>query len=221
MTALTAWDGRRESLSWLTETTSALPYQLLGRPRVLVLGAGGGAEVWQALYHDAWEVEAVEINPAMLGLLRASLHDPRVRFHQGDARGFVRSDRGQYDLIQVAPLDSYGGSGAGVQAMAESHLYTVEAIADYYARLAPGGLLALTRWVKEPPREGPRLFATAVAALRVARDRSGRTPGRDPRLADEHAAGQQWRPVRRRHRPPAGILRDARLRPGLVPGNRS
>ena len=46
-------------------------------------------------------------------------------------------------------------------------LYTVEAIADYYARLAPGGLLALTRWVKEPPREGPRLFATAVAALRT------------------------------------------------------
>jgi len=167
MTALIAWDGRRESLSWLTETTSALPYQLLGRPRVLVLGAGGGAEVWQALYHDAWEVEAVEINPAMLMLLRASLHDPRVRFHQGDARGFVQSDRGQYDLIQVAPLDSYGGSGAGVQAMAESHLYTVEAIADYYARLAPGGLLALTRWVKEPPREGPRLFATAVAALRA------------------------------------------------------
>ena len=167
MTALTAWDGRRESLSWLGETTSALPYQLVARPRVLVLGAGGGAEVWQALYHDAREVRAVELNPAMLGLLRASLHDPRVRFHQGDARGFVRSDRDRYDLIQVAPLDSFGGSGAGVQAMAESHLYTVEAIADYYARLAPGGLLALTRWVKEPPREGPRLFATAVAALRA------------------------------------------------------
>ena len=58
--------------------------------------------------------------------------------------------------------------------MAESHLYTVEAIADYYARLAPGGLLALTRWVKEPPREGPRLFATAVAALRTL----GIDPGR-------------------------------------------
>lgn len=167
MTALTAWDGRHESLSWLGETTSALPYQLLARPRVLVLGAGGGAEVLQALYHDAREVQAVELNPAMLGLLRASLPDPRVRFHQGDARGFVLSNRDQYDLIQVAPLDSYGGSGAGVQAMAESHPYTVEAIADYYARLAPGGLLALTRWVKEPPREGPRLFATAVAALRA------------------------------------------------------
>ncbi len=167
MTALTAWDGRRESLSWLGETTSALPYQLLARPRVLVLGAGGGAEVLQAIYHGAREVQAVELNPDMLKLLRASLRDPRVHFHQGDARGFVRSGDGRYDLIQVAPLDSYGGSGAGVQAMAESHVYTVEAIADYTARLAPGGLLALTRWVKEPPREGPKLFATAVAALRA------------------------------------------------------
>ena len=47
MTALTAHDGR-ESLAWLDETTSALPYHLLSRPRVLVLGAGGGAEVQQA-----------------------------------------------------------------------------------------------------------------------------------------------------------------------------
>ena len=167
MTALTAWDGRRESLSWLDETTSALPYRLVARPRVLVLGAGGGAEVLQAIYHGAPEIRAVELNPEMLALLRASLNEPRVRFQAGDARGFVRADRSQFDLIQVAPVDSYAGSGAGVQAMAESPLYTVEAIADYYARLAPGGILALTRWVQEPPREGPRLFATAVAAMRA------------------------------------------------------
>lgn len=166
MTALTAYDGRRESLAWLDETTSALPYHLTARPRVLVLGAGGGMEVLQALYHDAAEIHAVELNPAMQELLRARLDQPGVHLHLGDARGFVRTDRRRYDLIQVAPLDSYGGSGAGVQAMAESFLHTVEALADYYARLAPGGFLALTRWEKQPPREGLKLFATAVEALR-------------------------------------------------------
>ncbi|MEX0735088.1 MAG: hypothetical protein WDZ66_08520 [Steroidobacteraceae bacterium] len=167
MTALTAWDGRRESLGWLDETTSALPYQLIERPRVLVLGAGGGAEVLQALYHATREIHAVELNPTMLGLLRAQLDEPRVQLHRGEARGFIRTDREAYDLIQVAPLDSYGGSGAGVQAMAESFLYTVEALTDYYARLTPGGFLALTRWEKQPPREGLKLFATAVESLRA------------------------------------------------------
>ena len=167
MTALTAYDGRRESLAWLDETTTALPYHLLGRARVLVLGAGGGAEVLQALYHDAREIHAVELNPTLLELLRARLKDDRVRLHRGEARGFVRTDRSHYDLVQIAPLDSYGGSGAGVQAMAENFLYTVEALTDYYARLVPGGLLALTRWEKQPPRESLKLFATAVETLRA------------------------------------------------------
>ncbi len=165
MTALTAWDGRRESLAWLDETTSALPYHLTRRPRVLVLGAGGGAEVLQALYHDAQEIHAVELNPAMLALLRARLDEPRVQLHHGEARGYVRTDRRHYDLIQVAPLDSSGGAGG--QAMAESFPYTVEALVDYTARLAPGGFLALTSWEKQPPREGLKLFATAVEALRL------------------------------------------------------
>ncbi|MGH8130140.1 MAG: spermidine synthase [Steroidobacteraceae bacterium] len=167
LTALSEYDGRRESLAWLDETTSALPYHLIGRPRVLVLGAGGGAEVLQALYHDARDIHAVELNPTMLELLRAWLREPRVHLHQGEARGFVRTDRGLYDLIQMAPLDSFGGAGAGVQALAESYLYTVEALTDYMARLAPGGFLALTRWEKQPPREGLKLFATAVETLRA------------------------------------------------------
>ena len=33
--------------------TSALPYHLLRQPRVLVLGAGAGADVLQAHYHGA------------------------------------------------------------------------------------------------------------------------------------------------------------------------
>jgi hypothetical protein len=173
MTAMTVRDGGRESLAYLDEMTSALPYHLLDRPRVLVLGTGGGAEVLQAIHHEAREIHGVELNPTMLELLRARLPESRVRLHAGDARGFVRTDRKQYDLIQLAPLDSYGGSGTGIQTMAESYLYTVEAIADYYARLAPGGYLALTRWEKQPPREGLKLFATAVAALDA--------PGTDPR----------------------------------------
>ncbi len=167
MTAITDHDGPRETFAYLDETTSALPYHLTAQPRVLVLGAGGGAELLQALYHDAREIHAVELNPMMLALLRARFHAPRVQLHLGDVRGFVRTDQRHYELIQLAPLDSYGGSGAGVLALAESYLYTVEALADFHARLAPGGYLALTHWEKQPPREGLKLFATAVKMLRA------------------------------------------------------
>ena len=172
MTALTDRTDH-DSLAWLDETTSALPYHLTAHPRVLVLGAGGGTEVLQAIYHEAREVDAVELNPDMLELARGWLQEPGVRWHLGDARGFVRGNSRQYDVIQMSPLDSYSSSGAGAQALAESYLYTVEALGDYYDRLAPGAWLALTRWEKQPPRDGLKLFAMAVEMLRARRHEPG------------------------------------------------
>jgi SAM-dependent methyltransferase len=163
------------SLAYLDRTTSALPYRLLRRPRVLVLGAGGGHDVLQALALGARTVDVVEPNPQMVELVRVAFadfagglyRDPRVRMHVADARGFVRAGRARYDLIVLAQGGSFAGGGAGVQAVAEDYASTVEALRDYRARLAPGGLLAITRWEKQPPRDALKLFATAVAALRA------------------------------------------------------
>jgi hypothetical protein len=166
MSAITVWDGRRESLAYLDETTSALPYRLLERPRVLLLDTGGGAGVLQALYHDARAIRAVDPHPTMLEMARAGIPDPRIRWHHGEGRSFSRTDGHDYDLIQISPLDPSGGSGAGTQAVAESHAFTVEALDDYYARLAPGGLIAASRPVEQPPRQAIRLFATAVEMLK-------------------------------------------------------
>ena len=53
-----------------------------------------------------------------------------------------------------------------MHAVSEGSLYTVEALAGYLDRLAPAGLLAITRWLNTPPRDGPRVFATAIDALK-------------------------------------------------------
>ncbi len=164
------------SLAYLGSTTSALPYRLLRRPRVLVLGAGGGHDVLQALALGAHTVDVVEPNPQMIGLVRVAFadfagglyRDPRVRMHVADARGFVRAGRARYDLIVLAQGGSFAGGGAGVQAIAEDYASTVEAFGDYRSGLAPGGLLAITRWEKQPPRDALKLFAIAVAAQRSA-----------------------------------------------------
>ena len=174
MTAVARFDGRRESLAYLDHQSTALPYHLLERPRVLVLGAGGGSEVLLALYHQASTIDAVELNPQMVELVRSAyaqyaggIYDlPGVRVHVAEARGFVARSRARYELIQLALLDSFAASAAGLYALTESTLYTVEALETYLRKLAPGGLLAITRWFKLPPRDSLKLFATAVEALR-------------------------------------------------------
>ena len=170
---ITRFDGDFAPLRYLAQTTAALPYRLRRADRVLVLGAGGGAGVLQALQAGAEEVHAVEIDPEMVALVRDDFGefaghlyaDPRVRVHVAEARSYLRASPRRYDLIQVALLDSFSASAAGLHASSESYLYTVEAIRSGLDRLRPGGVLAFTRWVNVPPRDGVKLFATLLAAL--------------------------------------------------------
>lgn len=162
-----------QRFAYLDQLTSALPYHLQKPQQVLILGAGGGSEVLQARYHDVKNIEAVELNPQMVKLVREDYarfsgnlyNNNNIQLHIAEARGFVTGTDAQYDLIQVALLDGFSASSAGLYALSESYLYTVEALQQYLDRLTPGGYLAISRWVKLPPRDTLKLFATAVAAL--------------------------------------------------------
>ncbi|HMK13781.1 MAG TPA: SAM-dependent methyltransferase [Burkholderiales bacterium] len=173
MSALNRFDQQYQALGYLDYLTSALPYHLIDNPRVLVLGAGAGMDVLQGLYHHAKQIDAVELNSQVVDLVQHRFAGfsgkpysaPGVRVFVAEARGFVAASREQYDLIQVALVDAFGASSAGLYALSESYLYTVEAFQDYVRHLRPGGMLALTRWVALPPRDALKLFATAVSAL--------------------------------------------------------
>lgn len=173
MTAVTRDSGEAARLAHLDQLTSALPYHLKTPQRVLILGAGGGSDVLQARRHAARRIDAVELNPQIATLVRRDfaafsghLYDsPEVRLHIAEARGFVEGAAARYDLVQLSMLDAFSASAAGLYALSESYLYTVEALDAYLARLAPGGYLAMTRWIKLPPRDTLKLFATAVAVL--------------------------------------------------------
>ena len=157
--------------AYLDDLPSALPYPLLERPRVLVLGAGGGAPVLQALGGGARTVDAVELQPDIATLARdryrrfsgGALVHPAVELHVGDPRAFVEAARGEeYDLIQV---DALGASPSGIHALKAERLLTVESMRTMLARLAPRGLVSITGWSELPPRSGPRLLATLLEAL--------------------------------------------------------
>jgi SAM-dependent methyltransferase len=211
MSAITRWDGSGPPPAYLGDLTSALPYHVpLSAPvgaasaatggsvtdnrtvgpegpptsgmRVLVLGAGTGGDVLQALLHGAASVDAVELDPAVIALVReryadfaGNLYaDPRVTLHVGEARGFARRNSARFDLVQIGLLDAFAVSGSGVQTLNENYLYTTEAIRDYLRLLRPGGSLAITRWLKIPPRDSLKLVNTVIHTL----ERNGvETPG--------------------------------------------
>ena len=171
--AITQFDGKRESIAFVDDMTSALPYQLVETPAVLVLGAGGGADVLQAIYHRAKQVDVVELNPQIVKLVGDRyaafsgrlFERPEVHVVLDDARGYARKTRARYDIVQLALSESQVASGSGLHALAASRIYTVEGMSDFLRLLRPGGFLCITRWVKLPPRDSAKLFATAVAAL--------------------------------------------------------
>ncbi len=160
-------------LDWLT---SALPYALLDRPATLILGLGGGTDVWQAKYHQARAVDAVEVNPDSAALIRQYGGEvlAGTDLHIADARAFVRRTDDRFDLIQMAYLGAPTGATAGVGSLREAYSHTREAYADYLDRLRPDGLLAVTYAINLPPRATIKALATAIDALE---GRGVREPG--------------------------------------------
>ena len=163
-------DARSPPPAYLEDLTSALPYRLVKEPRVLVLGAGGGAAVLQALGAGARSVDAVELQPHVVAMVRGRYRHfsgevyggADVGVHIADPRAFVEASGDEYDLVQVIAL----GSGiAGLHALESQRLLTVEAVRAVLARLSGDGVAAFTVRTRLPPRDGVRLLATVLGAL--------------------------------------------------------
>ena len=138
------------------------------------LARATGEQVLLAILHGVPKIVAVELNPQIVALVRqdyaefaGGIYDrPEVEVRIDEARSAVRRTSERYDLIQIPLLYSFGAAAAGTQSLHENYTYTVEAITDYLAALEPGGILSVTLWLKLPPRDSVKLFATAVEALR-------------------------------------------------------
>ena len=163
-----------ENLRCFDYLTSALGYHLQKGPEVCIIGSGGGSDVCQALYSGASNVTAVEMNSQIIHLMREELNDFASGLYRRDdvelinteGRSFLQGSGKLFDIINISLLDSYSASAAGLYALNESHLYTVQAIEDAFSRLKPGGILSVTRMLKTPPRDALKMLATIAETLR-------------------------------------------------------
>lgn len=138
----------------------------------LVLGAGGGRDVKVAVAAGQTDIDAVEVNRAivhdvMLGQFKEFsgnlFENPAVHVHVADGRSFVRASQKRYRNITLSLVDTWAAASVGGLALSENSLYTVEAFRDFLDRLTDDGALVVNRWDKE----FSRLLALGAAGLRA------------------------------------------------------
>jgi SAM-dependent methyltransferase len=123
--------------------------------KMLILGAGGGRDTAYHLARGEAEIDAVEIEPALMEYGR-TLHpekpytDSRVRIHVNDARTFMKQCRDKYDCIIFALPDSLVLSSSYANLRLESYLFTLESFREARRLLKDDGILVLYNYFRKP-----------------------------------------------------------------------
>ena len=174
------YDGTRATTARFDTDVRQIPYAAVGEgPRVLIIGAAGGNEIMASLTYGASHIDAVELNPITVDLLRNEfgeytnhvVDDPRVNYVQGDGRTFLARSDDEYDLIWFVAPDSYAASNAataGAFVLSESYLYTQEMIETSLDHLTDDGVVVAQfgDFAFDPrPTRTARYLVTARAAM--------------------------------------------------------
>jgi len=167
-----------EETSILDHTPMSLPYRLIERPRVLLLGETGGANVWLARRMGARHVTVVQPNPQVARLLAGPLAERSGGVFAGEdvtvrtagLREFLEHTDQRFDIIQIVSTEGPAAGAGGLRSLHEDFLLTVEGMTRCVERLTGRGAVSVSRGVQEPPRDNVKLLAT----LRAALERSGR-----------------------------------------------
>ena len=176
--AIYRFGGRPEELAFLDWNIASAPYRILRDPEVLVIGLGGGFDILAGIHGGARRMVAVELDPITVDVLRdhsrdfsgALLERPEISTVVAEGRSFLRNQGNPYDLIQLTGVDTLAALSSGAYVLAESYLYTVEAMRDYLSRLSDDGVLSFLigdfHWASRDARFSMRHVANFAAAAR-------------------------------------------------------
>lgn len=172
-TPITKFDGDLNKLEVFKYGLPSLVYYIKEKPKILIIGPGGGNDVLRALLFESPRIDAVEYNPLIYkavmdvcGNFSGHLYNhPSVHFHLAEGRHFVHCSHRNYDIIQASLVDTFAASSAGALTLSESTLYTTEAFNDFLKHLNPNGILSVSRYIHKPPWETLRIASLAYKAL--------------------------------------------------------
>ncbi len=150
----------------------SLPYIYRKPKEVLIVGAGSGSDVAQALDFDADHIDAVDIDPVILEIGRNlnpghPYASPKVTQICDDARHYFDVCPKKYDLVVFGLLDSQTVMGMGSSIRVDNFVYTEQSFRKVLSLLKPDGIVCLTfgapyDWL------GERLYCTLKEAAGYA-----------------------------------------------------
>ncbi|HEX6312556.1 MAG TPA: hypothetical protein VF152_13155 [Acidimicrobiia bacterium] len=184
-TVLTGYDGDPETTDFLRYDVTNLAHFARNDADVLVIGVGGGRDVLSALEFEQQSVTGVEINADILDITNNVFgdftgrldRDPRVDFVRDEARSYLARTDTRYDIIQISLIDTWAATSAGAYALSENSLYTTEAWDEFFASLAPGGILSVSRWYATVESDEPlEMYRTTALAAQALKDRGVENP---------------------------------------------
>jgi hypothetical protein len=169
--AVTDWKKSDTSMI-LDYTTSALPYIMAKRNKVLVMQAGTGIDVAHAISRSVKNVVAVEANPVIISILQKKFAGetdslfsrPGITLYNLEPRTFLAFDTAHFDLVALPLIGTFGGS-SGLYALREQFLLTKEAFREMWGKLNTGGVISVTSWMDYPVRNPLKILATMVEVL--------------------------------------------------------
>lgn len=163
-----AGDDRR--VAWLQDDIAYLPFTVDAEStdRALIIGAGAGKDVLMAHLAGIESITAVEINGQLVDLTRdyadyngGVLDLPGVETVVADGRTTVERSDDTFDLIYLNLVYSQAAV-PGTSALAESYVFTREALTTYWEHLSDDGRIG---FVTHQGIEGLRLLVAALDML--------------------------------------------------------
>jgi hypothetical protein len=163
-----------DTTNYFDYSTTALPFVMSRRNKVLILGASTGKEVEQAVKQDVDEIIAVEPDKALTDLLsgKTEIHSYPVYNQKGvilssiSPRTHLMKTKSTYDLITLPIIGSFGGS-SGLFALQEQYILTKEAMSYMWDRLNDNGIISIVTYIDYPYRMPIKILATIAEVLQA------------------------------------------------------
>ena len=151
----------------------SIGHELSGSERALIIGGGGGRDVYNALSSGKRRVDVIELNRAIRDMVDEDLARwsgrpfelPGVTVAIGDGRSTLAARDTLYDQIHIGFTNTLTAGSGSAYALSENNLYTVEAFDEYLDHLEPGGLLSVSRLYRFAGDEVLRATVLALTAL--------------------------------------------------------
>jgi hypothetical protein len=131
----------------------SMGYELTGPGRTLIIGGGGGRDIYTALSAGQSPVDVIELNEGIRTVVDEDLarfsgspySRPHVSTTIGDGRSVLAARDTKYNVLHIGFTNTLSANAASGFVLTENNLYTIEAFQEYFDHLAPDGVLDISR----------------------------------------------------------------------------